>query len=489
MQLHRSLSLPVFAFASALLALPAVARDLGPLVEISQPNFVGNCNTGFNPFGLSWPSEESIEPVVAVNPVNPKNIVAAWIQGSWQDILTATSFDGGQTWKPGSIPLTTCSNGPFLGAIDPWLSFAPNGTLYAVALATNSSSLSTDVVEMTRSLDGGVSWSTPSPVTDTVAQFADHPSVTADPTNSGIAYAIWDGLSKGLTKPSKSNEGVFTRTTDGGLTWEPARAIVQTPEQSFIQASQILVLPNGTLVDIFEFYEAQPKKPITFTNLQVLHSTDRGQTWSAPINAVTMTPLYAPGGNTLVVNPNNSAQSVLDVTDPSFAVDGRNGNLYAVWEDGRFSKFQYNDIAFSMSSDGGLTWSTPIRVNQTPLNIPALDRQAFFPSIAVKADGTIGVSYYDFRFTSTGLWLTDRWLVQCQPSSANAAANATCWGNEARLTSSSFNMTNIVPVAFGEFYLGDYFGLAAGNFFEGVFVQPDQSTPPITSIFVRQVQP
>src|SRR5205809_5924244 len=37
-------------------------------------------------------------------------------------------------------------------------------------------------------------------------------------------------------------------------------------------------------------------------------------------------------------------------------------------------------IAFSMSTDGGLTWSTPIRVNQTPLNIPPLNRQAFLRS-------------------------------------------------------------------------------------------------------------
>ncbi len=59
----------------------------------------------------------------------------------------------------------------------------------------------------------------------------------------------------------------------------------------------------------------------------------------------------------------------------------------------RFSNFQYNVIAFSMSAYGGLTWSAPIRVNQTPLNIPPLNRQAFLPFIAVAADGTIGVTY------------------------------------------------------------------------------------------------
>jgi hypothetical protein len=225
-----------------------------------------------------------------------------------------------------------------------------------------------------------------------VVPLADHPSLTADPNNPQLVYAIWNG-----SPSSHSSAAVFSRTTDGGLTWEMARPIFQTAEQNYVQFSQILVLPNGTLVDVFEFYEQQPNKPITFTNLQALRSNDHGQTWSAPINAVTITPLYKPNGNSLIVDP-ETGQFVADVTNPSFAVDGQSGNLYAVWEDGRFSSFQYNDIAFSMSADGGFTWSAPIRINQTPLTIALANRQASFPSIAVAADGTIGVSYYDFRF-------------------------------------------------------------------------------------------
>jgi hypothetical protein len=200
-----------------------------------------------------------------------------------------------------------------------------------------------------------------------------------------------------------------------------------------------------------------------------------------------MTPLLRPNGNTLVVDP-ETGQFVHDPTNPSFAVDGRNGNLYAVWEDGGFSNFQYNDIAFSMSADGGLAWSAPIRVNQTPLNIRPANRQSFFPSIAVAADGTIGVSYYDFRFNNPNPGLpTDRWLVQCHPTSTSAATDPACWGNEVRLTDSSFNM-EAVPISSGDFFFGDYFGLAtAGDDFVATFAQPD--TQNVTSIFVRRVGP
>src|SRR6516225_1314979 len=78
-------------------ALSAVAQDIGPLVEISRPNTVpGGCNTGFNPFGgLTWSTDHAIEPFVAANPINPRNVAAFWYQGLFQDMTAGVSFDGG----------------------------------------------------------------------------------------------------------------------------------------------------------------------------------------------------------------------------------------------------------------------------------------------------------------------------------------------------------------------------------------------------------
>ena len=64
----------------------------------------------------------------------------------------------------------------------------------------------------------------------------------------------------------------------------------------------------------------------------------------------------------------------------------------------------------------------------------------------------------------------------------------TCWGNEVRLTDTSFNMEAVVPNVFGGIFLGDYFGLAgAGNGFVHTFTQVDSQN--ITSIFARRVGP
>lgn len=475
MQRHWSLYLLAFALLPGLLARPAVSQEIRPLVELSRPNAVGSCDTGFKTPFARGPRDDAQEPVVAVNPVHPNNVVAAWSQGPFQNIIAAVSLDGGQSWQQVPIPLTTCSGGPFPGAGDQWLSFAPNGDLYMVAVA--GPSFSDRGIVVTKSGDGGLHWSAPLSVPGSNPT-ADHPSLTADPKDARFIYAIWGGTA------------VFSRTTDGGLTWKPARTIVRNNvPQSYIQFSQILVLPNGTLVDIYELHERQPDKPVI--SLQVLRSTNHGRTWSAPRNAVTMTPLLKPGsGFTLVVDP-KTGQVVSDPTNPSFAVDRRTGSLYAVWEDGRFSNSQYPDTAFAISADGGFTWSAPIRVNQTPLDIPPANRQAFFPSIAVAADGTIGVSYYDFRFNDANPGLpTDRWLVLCHPSSAKPATNAANWGSEVRLTDSSFNMEAVVA-RIGKFtftFIGDYFGLAtAGNDFVSAFIQPDHDN--ITSAFFRRVRP
>jgi hypothetical protein len=109
-----------------------------------------------------------------------------------------------------------------------------------------------------------------------------------------------------------------------------------------------------------------------------------------------------------------------------------------------------------------------------------LNDQAFTPSVHVADDGTVGVSYYDFRNNSSGGGTdTDHWLVHCHSACNNAAS----WvGNETRVTAASFN-SRLAPVARG-FFLGDYVGLDnVGNSFTPFYTetapppQPTSTTP------------
>src|SRR5262249_13431088 len=170
---------------------------------------------------------------------------------------------------------------------------------------------------------------------------------------------------------------------------------------------------------------------------------------------------------------------------PMIAVDRTSGNLYVVWQDGRFSG-THDDIAFAMSTNGGLTWSAAEKINQTPTGIPSGDQQAFLPSIAVGANGVIAVSYYDFRNnTATAGLDTDYWLVTANPEQPGFT-----FGDEERLTSSSFNM-ELAPFANGLF-VGDYQALYAGgntaNTFGALFGMAVSASDP-SSIFFRGAVP
>ena len=110
-------------------------------------------------------------------------------------------------------------------------------------------------------------------------------------------------------------------------------------------------------------------------------------------------------------------------------------------------------------------------MNQTPRNAttPA-DQQAFVPNIRVASDGSVAVTYYDFRNNDPSPGVpTDAWMVRC----ASNCGSASNWSDEARLSAASFDIEQ-APAARGPFgyFLGEYEGLGnVGNSFVYAFIQ------------------
>ena len=128
-------------------------------------------------------------------------------------------------------------------------------------------------------------------------------------------------------------------------------------------------------------------------------------------------------------------------------MDRTTGTVYAVWQDGRFGSAS---ILFSMSTDAGQHWTPAVKISKSPTGAAA-----FTPSVHVANDGTIGVSYYDFRNASAvAPGTTDHWLVHCH-AAATACSNATNWSENH--VAGPFDMRT-APVARG-FFVGDYEGL------------------------------
>jgi hypothetical protein len=131
------------------------------------------------------------EPYVAVNPANPRNIAAIWIDRGFAGDTVGVTLDGGATWHNEPLPGTTqCTGRSKPSAADPWLAFAPNGNLYAESDTFGGKEPATFLVN--KSTDGGLTWSSPIQInTLDTSRGDDKPSITADPANANFVNATW----------------------------------------------------------------------------------------------------------------------------------------------------------------------------------------------------------------------------------------------------------------------------------------------------------
>jgi hypothetical protein len=442
--------------------------------------------------------DAEVEPWIAADPTNPLHLVGSVQQDRWNDggsngLTNVVSNDGGKTWSlAASQPkFSICegATGPLAlnRATDPWTAISADGkTAYSISDSFNANGPGfggTSAILISRSTDGGSTWQTPViPEFDTSTQLLnDKESVTADPVAASHAYAVWDRLQSPVANANPSafvhsiafrGPALFSRTTDSGGSWSPGRIIFDPGEKDQTIGNQIVVptagQAAGVLINGFSLITNTGGKCLfthggahcngsqTFT-ATIIRSTDDGNTWSDPI-----------GIDVQQVAPVSIAGHHVRSSDelPEFSVNPVNGNLYAVWQDARFSVNGTSKIAFAQSTDGGLTWSNTIRIDQAPGDTPA-----FVPQIAVAADGTIGLLYYDTEHaTATQPGLTDAFIAHCHSASSDCS-NPASWapGGETRLsTSGSFDYTT-APKANGLF-LGDYDGLtASGSSFRAFF--------------------
>jgi hypothetical protein len=456
------------AVAAATLAMASIAAAaVDPLVQVT---------TGPSPFaegcevtpqtGTVYPGAE-VEPWVDVNPDNNDNIVGNWQQdrysnGGARGNMNAFSMDGGDTWttppvilapNQGQAKFSRCTGGnadnggDFERATDPWVSFSPNGTAHQVALAINDSNVANAVLT-SRSMDGGANWEDPVVVKfdNNATIFNDKETLTADPGDSDLVYVTWQRIvapseraSSRAAERSVAFKSVawFAKSEDGGASYE-ARPIFDPGRFNQTIGNQIVVLPNGELVMLFNWIRNVRKRSNRGFTAAVMRSTDKGETWSRPI---VIDRMLTDG----VRDPADGHAVRTGDIIPQIAVDETSGDLYVVWQDDRFTGEE--QIAFSRSTNGGRSWSPAQRISKE-----GGENQAFTPTPRVADDGTVAVQHYDFRNDDPDVsppLTTDTWLLRSEDGGDT-------WTEE-RIGDDSFDMTN-APDALG-YFVGDYAGL------------------------------
>ncbi len=326
---------------------------------------------------------------------------------------------------------------------------------------------------VSKSTTHGDTWGTPTALIRDTSPNAlnDKESVTADPNTSKNVYAVWDRLISPGNTINASPDGFehalsfrgpawFSRTTNGGASWEPARIIFDPGEIDQTIGNVIRVAPShptasavrgGELLDGFDLI-LKHRNPHGQPDFFVadLRSFDHGASWSRPIVVDRIHVAEVCFG----FDCSTSATRVRtgDIL-PEFAVDRTTGFYYATWQDARFTG--HAQIAFSMSKDGGASWSPTIRISP-----PTDNNQSFTPMVQVADDGTVGVAYYRLTDPTSS---SDVFFLHCHQSGPGLAGSQNCndpaaWSsNGVTHVAGPFNMAN-APIARGHF-VGDYFGL------------------------------
>lgn len=477
-----------------------------------------------------------IEPTLAVNPRSEKQLVACWAQDPYftlpgfgnlggMDAGIAFTKRDGKRWHHTLVPFSR-SLGGFSPLVDNlWADYSIDGK-YVYLTGIVYSFGGDSKICVTRSKNNGLKWDVPKFIATRLNQTDDYdkPSVTADRNEKNNAYIVCDDAYQDDDNPNYS-VAVISRTTDQGKHWSPFKLLYDPfPDLTATGLGDGIIDDCSVINNIIIVMPKKNKSPVSgdllnfmtrlyYTpegnlagDISYVRSHNQGRTWDT--QATLVTPLafqfdsalfdtLFPGGYTYDSNGNiiggiGSSEFFAPIELFSVAIHPKNGFIYVTWIDLVLTHPQTPQIAMTSSRDGGKTWSTPVRINQTPLD--AINSQAYAPFIAVTKEGYVGVLYNDFRFdnrsdlsnTKTDVWLAIYQEVS-NPLGGSTGAGLT-FVEEHRLTETSFILQNAPPAgSFGGVSYpqnGDYSFLRAGrkNFYAVYFKDFNGPFSPFTNL-------
>jgi hypothetical protein len=386
--------------------------DPGDAVDMS-------CNT--DEYGQNWAPDNEV--AVAVDPEDPNHVVAGSNDyfyrfnnstGARQAIVPTgffTSFDGGETWVDGQIPMLSGN-----GAGDPSPAFDAKNDVVLMAQLENTAGLggfwvAQGDVSVSRSEDGGITWEKPVTVFKgqgagiglaNRAKFFDKEWLTVDNNPEspffGRSYLTTTLFQNGLQGSYVDSPIFLSYSDDGGRTWSDPQEISGSHPSCSYQESGPLgecdedqfsipeVASDGTLYVHFQNFQNKDQWE-GFTEefdsqIMVTRSTDGGETFTGPVPAAQLEdgsrdmPFSVIGRQTVwghQIRWTSAGNITVDPNDPNHiavvwsdrgspnpnateecAFEPATPPAYDPCEAGPSSE---TNVYYSESTDGGTTWS------------------------------------------------------------------------------------------------------------------------------------
>jgi BNR/Asp-box repeat len=360
--------------AAALAGVPAAARvAASPAVPVNVDVSQRHLNE----------SEEAI----AVNPVNPNNIVTVTNVGHAEAGLTAgmfegVSFDGGKTWTRKLIAL---GSGDPLGdgCCDPSLSFDKYGNLFMTYLYEVE-----DQVPVALSTDGGVSFHVIANISqadlpakksggDTrgLFRFVDQPTITAAQGEVWVVFNAGGPMAAtGAAVAGLGQVGAFI----------PVEVVPGTNNCTY---GDVAIGPSGQVIQACSLTESGQGGGKIFVNVD-----PDGLGPAGFGGRVFVTQTHVGGFDFIPAQPDRSVDAEVglawDRTGGPHA-----GRVYMVNSAEQPNESNNTDIYVRHSDDNGATWSAAVRVNDDNTA-----NSQFLPKISLDpSTGDIAVVWYDSR--------------------------------------------------------------------------------------------
>jgi hypothetical protein len=359
-----------------------------PAVSNTNPNFASTDATG------------GTEPSVALNPANPNQVVITSFSGSWssatQNAPLWYSTDGGSTWtKEFTIPPPP--GRPLGGPFDQTVDYSRNGTLFGTFLINANPNFNV------------VSGDTTNPAQATSWQWNGNPVQLTNNAHAGKVDQPWLLVNRDPTTASQDDVWAAYDDFAGPANAQVAVSNNAAPPNFTVDNSPGTMANNGTNPGLR--LAKDPRNGAMYalwqtttgattphpTTLHINRSTDGGANWTLNGNA---------GGQALPAGQADDGCTTRDTMGNCTAqykfgnvnallggvhhltVDPTNGDVYVVYGNDNANTGNGNQVLIRRLTDngsGGLNVGAAVTVSNVA--------STALPSVAVTADGTIGVLY------------------------------------------------------------------------------------------------